>query len=123
MTNKGKLARQRGVSFEREIAMGLRPVFPKARRHLEYQSAEANGVDLVETGLYRIQCKRGKKYASLSAIQEVQADEVVRGEIPVLVTQGDRQRILAVIPFEEFVRLLCIAEGDKNTCPEDWLGL
>lgn len=83
----------------------LRGIFPKCRRHLEYQDCEANGVDLVETGFYRIQCKRGRKWSSISAIEEVTADEML-GEVPVLVTQGDHKRILAVIPFEEFMRLI-----------------
>lgn len=101
-----KLSRTKGFSFERQIAQLLRPVFgPDVRRHLEYQAREANGVDLIGTGNYKIQCKRGKKYASLSAIKEVTADELL-GEVPILVTQGDRERILAVLPFEELIRLL-----------------
>lgn len=102
---KGKLSRRKGHSFEREIAIALRVVFPEARRHLEYQDAEANGVDLVQTGHYRFQLKRGRKPAALSAIKEVTADEEF-GEIPVLITQGDHERILAVVPFEHFLHLV-----------------
>lgn len=103
--NYGKMARQKGLNFEREIAIALRLVFKEARRHLEYQDAEANGVDLINTGPYRIQCKRGRKASSVSAIKEVQCDEAM-GEVPVLITQGDHERILAVLPFEEFLRLI-----------------
>lgn len=103
--NHGRTSRTKGHSFEREIACSLRTIYPDARRHLEYQDAEANGVDIVHTGPYRIQCKRGKKYAALSAIKEVTADEL-SGDVPVLITQGDRERILVVLPFEEFVRLV-----------------
>ncbi len=105
MKNIGRMARRKGHAFERTVAILLRSVFPKVRRHLEYQDAEANGVDLVETGHYRIQCKRGRKPAPLSAIKEVQADELL-GEVPVLITQGDHERILVAIPFEEFLRLI-----------------
>jgi hypothetical protein len=101
----GKRSRTKGLSFEREIAIALRHVFPNVRRQLEYNETDCNGVDLMETGHYRIQCKRLKKYASLSAIKEVVADEMM-GEVPVLVTQGDRQRILVALPLEEFVRLI-----------------
>lgn len=101
----GRLSRTKGHSFEREIAILLREIYPNARRHLEYQDAEANGVDLVETGFYRIQCKRGRKYASLTAIEEVTADELF-GEVPVLVTKGDGKRTLVALPVEEFLRLL-----------------
>jgi hypothetical protein len=101
----GKLSRTKGHSFERLIAARLRVVFPAARRHLEYQDAECYGVDLINTGLYRIQCKRGKKPSPLSALEEVESDELL-GEVPVLVTQGDRGRILVALPLEEFIRLL-----------------
>lgn len=100
-----KLSRTKGHSFEREIAIALRSIFPNARRHLEYQMPEANGVDLVHTGHYRIQTKRGRKAAPISAIKEVTADELL-GEVPILITQGDRDRIYVVMPFEEFLSLL-----------------
>ncbi len=100
-----KLSRRKGVSFEREVARALQVVFPNARRHLEYQDAEANGVDLVHTGHYRVQCKRGRKYSPLTAIAEVTHDEFL-GEVPVLVTQGDQESILVAFPLDEFVRLL-----------------
>ncbi len=101
----GKMSRTKGHSFERFIANELKPIFPAARRHLEYQDAEANGVDLVHTGHYRIQCKRGRQYSPLSAIKEVTADELM-GEIPILITKGDGERILVALPIEEFLRLI-----------------
>jgi len=100
----GKLSRRKGHQFERETATALRLVFPKARRHLEYQDAEANGCDLVETGAYKFQCKRGRKYASITAIEEVQTSWL--GEVPVLVTQADNKKPMAVIPFDCLVALL-----------------
>lgn len=99
------MSRTKGHSFEREIAIALRMVFPKARRQLEYHESDCNGIDLAETGPYKIQCKRGRKYSSLSAIKEVVADEMI-GEIPVLVTKGDNERILVALPLEEFIRLI-----------------
>ncbi len=107
----GKLSRTKGHSFEREIAVALRGIFPDARRHLENHIRDANGVDLLHTGHYRIQCKRLAKYANLKAIKEVTADEML-GEVPVLITQGDRERVLVAIPIEEFIRLLKTASKD-----------
>ncbi len=101
----GKFSRTKGHSFERLIAKTLRVVFPKAARQLEYQENQCKGIDLANTGNFKIQCKRGKKYANLSAIKEVQADEMM-GEIPVLITKGDNERILAALPFEDFLYLL-----------------
>lgn len=105
-----KLSRRKGHSFEREIASRLRVVFPEARRLLEYHAEDANGVDLLNTEFYRIQCKRGRKWCSLSKIEEVTYDELI-GEVPVLVTQGDRKEILVALPFDEFLNLL---QNDKR---------
>lgn len=101
----GKMSRTKGHSFEREVAIALRLVFPKARRQLEYHENDCKGIDIADTGPYKIQCKRGRKYASLSAIKEVQADEMF-GEIPILITKGDNERILVAMPFKEFLSLI-----------------
>lgn len=101
----GKLSRTKGHSFERWVAQKLRKHFPKARRHLEYQDMEANGIDLVETGCFKIQCKRGKKYSSLTAIKEIQTCPV-SGDVPLLVTKGDNEAPLVAMHFEDFLLLL-----------------
>jgi hypothetical protein len=100
----GRRARQKGHQFEREVAILLREVFPKARRHLEYQDVEANGVDLVETGPFKIQCKKLKEYAPLNRIEEVQCDRLF-GEVPVLITAGDGKEPLAALPLSDFIIL------------------
>lgn len=101
----GKHARRKGHSFEREVAIALREVWPKARRHLEYQDSEANGVDIAETGEFKFQCKKLKGYAPVSKIREIQYDELL-GEVPVLVTAADGEPALAVLPFTDLIRLL-----------------
>lgn len=103
---QGRMSRRKGHQFEREVAVALRVVFPRARRHLENHEDDATrGADLMYTGCYRIQCKRGRKYASLSAINEVQADPLL-GEVPLLVTQGDNEIPLVAMPLAEFIYLL-----------------
>lgn len=101
----GKLSRTKGHSFERWVANKMKKIFPEARRHLEYQDAEAFGVDIANTGIYKIQCKRGKRYASLSAIEEIQIDPI-DGGIPLLVTKGDNKEPLVCLPFEHFLHLI-----------------
>lgn len=103
--SQGSRARKKGHQFERDVAIALRAVYPKARRHLEYQDAEANGVDLVETGPFKIQCKKYKTYAPLSAIKEVNCEREL-GDIPVLVTAGDGEEPLAALPFGDFLTLI-----------------
>lgn len=104
----GKLSRTKGHSFEREVAIKLRPIFPEARRQLEYHSADANGVDIANTGFYKIQCKKFKRYAPITCIEEVQCDREM-GDVPILVTACDRGEIMAVLPFDELLRLIALA--------------
>lgn len=103
--SRGRAARRKGLTFERDIAVALREVFPGAKRHLEFQTQEANGVDLDNTGDFRIQCKKLAKYAPISKIEEVQCDRLF-GEIPVLITAGDNEEAMVVLPFSDFLNLL-----------------
>lgn len=101
----GALSRNKGHQFERDVAIALRDVFPKARRHLEYQDSQANGVDLAETGKFHFQCKKLKRYASIATINEVQCDRRL-GDVPVLVTAGDREPAMVAMHFGDFLDLL-----------------
>lgn len=105
-------SRRKGHSFERAVASVLRELFPDARRQLEYHSADALGVDLQHTGEYRFQCKKLKKYASITAIKEVQCAREL-GEIPILVTAADNEEWMAVIPFKDLIRLIERAKRRK----------
>lgn len=103
--NAGRRARSKGHSFEREIAIRLREIFPGARRHLEYQDSEANGVDIAETAHFRIQCKKLKQYAPVTTIDEIVHDRFF-GEVPILVTAADSRPAMAVLPFDDLLALL-----------------
>ena len=94
-----KLARRRGHQFERDCANELKVVFPNAKRHLEYQSQEAEkGFDIDGTFPYLFQCKRGRRYASINKIFEVKPS--CSKEIPVLITQGDHcEPMVALSPI------------------------
>jgi len=97
----GKHQRTKGHSFERETAKALRKIYPQARRHLEYQDGENNGVDLRNTGPFRIQCKRAKGTVPINKIEEIR-----ESGIPALVSKTDRKPAYITIPFEDFVRIL-----------------
>lgn len=98
----GAYSRRKGHSFEREIAIRLRSVFPKVRRHLEnHEDDAAEGVDLMNTGPYGFQLKKLKNYAPINAIKQVK-----RKCVPVLVTAGDREEVMAVLPFSHFLALI-----------------
>lgn len=108
--NKKINSRNKGKAFENQVAQIFRPIYPAVRRLLEHHALDANGVDLMHTGPYRIQCKAYRQYAPLTKIEEVVCDELL-GEVPLLVTKGNGRRILVAMPIEELIRLLRISGG------------
>jgi hypothetical protein len=99
----GKLARRKGHQFERDIVNKLKPLFPRARRRLEYQSDVAeDGVDIDNTGCFNFQLKRLKKYASVNAIKEINRPS----GIDVLVTKGDSEREVAVMYLDDLIVMM-----------------
>lgn len=100
----GKMQRRKGHSFEREIAQIFRTIYPDARRKLEYHEKDALGVDIQDTGPFLIQCKRGRNYAPITKIFEIQG--ATSDKIPLLVTKGDNRETMVALPLEAFMRLL-----------------
>lgn len=106
--SKGRRARQKGIAFEREIASRFRLAgWLGAKRHLEFQAAEARGFDLDGVDPFKVQIKAFEKYAPLSCLQEVVPE---RGTIPVLVTKPDDGRAVAALYFDDFLALMIAAK-------------
>ena len=105
MATPGKSARNKGLNFERKLAVEFRELgWPKAKRHLESQAVEAEkGIDLEHTEPFLVQCKAHAKYAPLTAIQQVKPQE---GGIPLLITKGDRQRPIVAMYWDDFKKLI-----------------
>ena len=97
----GKSSRDKGLNFEREIAQAFREFYPEARRHLEFQFEEADGVDLDNTGDWFIQCKRNKAYCSISKIDEIKR----KGGRPLLITKGDRKPAMVAFELKYFLAM------------------
>lgn len=102
---RGRAARRLGHDFERATAADMRTAgFPDAGRHLEYQSRHANGVDLENTGKFRVQCKRSAKvFASPLVMDEIQPEA---GTVPIVVTKIDRRPPIAYIYWSDLLRLI-----------------
>ena len=111
----GKGARQKGLSYERSISNKLKHIYPEAKRHLEDRIDQCQGFDIDGTGKYRIQCKRYKKYVPITKIFEVQPED---GTIPILITKGDHQPDMAVVPLTHFIKLLEIENDSKKESNE-----
>lgn len=105
-----KLSRTKGHSFERTCAQDFQEMgWQDARRHLEYQDGEADGVDLMNTPPFLIQCKRGKGYAPINKIFEIKKNDWTEDFIPVLITKADQKPTMAVLPWAELQKLMIIS--------------
>lgn len=98
----GNTSRRKGHNFERDVARKLSAIFPTARRHLEYQDGENNGVDITNTGNLLVQCKKKKNYAPINSINEIKPNK----GIPILITAGDRLEPMVVISMANFISIL-----------------
>jgi hypothetical protein len=94
--------RTKGAGGEREAAIALRPVFPHARRKVVNHAAAEDGVDLVETGAFRVQVKRHKKLSPITAINEIQDTT----GIPLLLTRADGGEWFAAMRLADLLKIL-----------------
>lgn len=101
----GVHSRRKGHSFERQLAIWLRGIWPGARRQLEYHENDCRGIDIADTGRFKFQCKKLKSYASVNTIFEVQCDRDF-GDVPILVTAADNKPAMAVLHLEDLIELL-----------------
>ncbi|OPX88969.1 MAG: hypothetical protein A4E53_01702 [Pelotomaculum sp. PtaB.Bin104] len=99
-------SRQKGNSFERNIATVFREVgWPKAKRHLEFQTEEADlGVDLDNTEPFGVQCKAYKKYFSMDKVYAA-LKKVKRGK-PLLITKTNLKEPLCTMYLRDFLSIV-----------------
>ena len=104
----GKYQRRKGLNFERKIAISLRTLDSEAKRHLEYQSDEAGGID-IETKLpIALQCKCSPQISlALRGYFEAK-DDAKPGQIPVCAWRSDRKGTFALIAWEDFLEMLAL---------------
>lgn len=102
----GKAQRVKGHSYERKIANDFKKLgWPNAKRHLEYQSSEAElGQDLDNTYPFLVQCKCGKSCPSLNKLMgqiKEQPDQYKLGAVKI-----DNKGEYAVMLWKDFYWML-----------------
>lgn len=101
----GKHSRTKGHQFERVCAKKFQNIgYFEARRHLEYQDGEANGVDLKNTGMFKIQCKAMKTTPNIPKVfKEIECEEE---DIPVVVFKVDQKGSYACLDLDHFMSMV-----------------
>jgi len=110
-SQRGKANRRRGHQFEREVAIDLRAVgFHDAKRHLEYQKEEVVGVDIDNTGQFKIQCKAKNNSPNIPAVfKEIKHDK--DNDIPVVVFKVTNKGEYACFKWEDAQVLMAWLHG------------
>lgn len=113
----GKLAKQRGSTFEREVVSDL------ARglgRHVERNLGQARdgGDDITLPraapgelpGKFRIECKRRRSLGCEEFMRQAEAAAAGNpSDVPVVIMRGDGCKSLALVRLEHFLPMLAVA--------------
>jgi hypothetical protein len=117
-----KLSRQRGATYEREVANEIFDVLGvRIKRNLK-QYQESDEGDLI-LGTYLIECKRRRKIAVHEFMD--QADRACTpGQTPIVIMRADGEKSLAVMHLPDLLKLLGNEinphqSQDESSTPED----
>lgn len=111
-------SRKKGHDLERITAsefrdMGWDKCMTKRQARGGDWSLSDDGVDLVGTYPYLIQCKRLAGYVSVNTIKEIQRQ--FEEEVPVLITRENNGETMAVLPWEALKSLLAKVSPKNRT--------
>lgn len=96
---------KKGKSFERFVVNKLRATYPDAKRHLEFQTQEAKGVDLDNTGPFKVQCKALSKVPNIPQVF-AEFKDLSQHEIPVVIFKVDGKGSFAAFRIDDALILL-----------------
>lgn len=99
----GRAQRIKGHSWEREVAIRIREIDPKAKRLLEYQ--EGMGIDIDTSLPISIQCKAMARPNFIKAFQEAKNGKK-EGSEPVGVFKVDHKGKFMLLDFDFGIKLL-----------------
>lgn len=98
----GRLSRDKGANWEREVARILRALWPKARRNGQDQAfAKSDRCDVEETPWW-IEAKRYKRCNIQAAYRQAMAD--TDGRPALVISKDDRAEPLVTLSLESFLR-------------------
>jgi hypothetical protein len=105
MSKRNKANVRKGKTFERQIAIKFRELYPDSRRG--YQFRDGSDAPDVVVGEWWIECKRSKVQTNPKAAlaQAIKASEG-SGKKPIAVTKDDRSDILVTLRLDDFLPLL-----------------
>lgn len=100
----GRHSRDKGAAFEREVAKVLEAHFKVPIKRILGQARDS-GADIAAPGL-RVECKRRKTLGPVARWYEQAARAASNGEVALVVMRADQGDRLAVLNFDDLLRLI-----------------
>lgn len=106
MATRGRSARVKGASFERELAKyftdNTKLTAKRGIGQTRFGGAEVSDVDIP---IVHIEAKRQKRCRIKAAMAQAIEDANVNGKIPVAITRDDRADILCTMRLDDWIKL------------------
>lgn len=115
---RGRMARNKGASFERFIANYFKERGFKSRRASQYDGAFSHDINIDIP--FNFECKAVESLNVRQAFDQAYTDSQRANTIPVVVHKKNNKKILATMDFNDFVDLIQWALGyvdELNTIP------
>lgn len=117
----GKLSRDKGARFEREIAAIFRALWPglPIRRGSQAAGAVDGDVVIPDIGL-RIECKVGAHPNPAAALDQCIGDSAADDELHIAITRQDGCKPMVSLPLSQFITLIKLMfAGDTERAGEE----
>lgn len=106
LPNMSRYSRVKGHTFERLCArefrdMGFKDAKTKRQARGGDWSTTDDGIDLVGTGKFLVQCKCLQNYVSVNTIEEVKGEG-----IPIVVTKANSKEPMAILPWNDLKHMI-----------------
>lgn len=106
MATRGRSARIKGATFERELAKYFTDNTPlEAKRGIGQTRCGGSEVSDVDIPYVHVEAKRQKRCRIKAAMEQAIADANVNGKLPVAVTRDDRADILCTMRLDDWIHL------------------
>jgi hypothetical protein len=102
----GSMEREKGASFERDVANEFKEVFPSARRGLGQARDAGEVADVAEVGPFWPECKHHKKTNARAALAQAVKASKKSGRIPIAVCKDNFAEPTVTMRFSDFLALL-----------------
>jgi Holliday junction resolvase len=106
MASRGRGARIKGATFERQLAKYFTEHTDfEAKRGIGQSRSGGSEVSDVDMPIIHIEAKRHKRCHIKAALKQAIEDANINGKIPVAITKDDREEILCTMLLDDWIHL------------------